>query len=323
MEQEETKPIRQRLRQSRAFIFSLMAIFVIWLVSSMSEQKTFREQYRIYFDGIDNEKYATLATDSILALDITSNGFYAFRRGIEKNKSIHIDVSNLIDRNQHDIQLELDINEYIDIIRRQIDSRGVSAVKPVGSTLGINLSIRECKAFVPNIDNVVFQFDDMSGLCGFPELKPDTVYLYGSRSVLDKIDALEALPQTIKNIRITGLYKIKLDTVWKKYPDLHTSAESIDIFLPVETFTEKSIAVPLHYSADKNVKRIQLYPSTVTVKCLVPKRLYNSIDAADFEANVCIGSDSINHLQPVVTRFPANVRVKSISPEKVQYIIIQ
>ena len=140
MEQEEAKPIRQRLRQSRAFIFSLMAIFVIWLVSSMSEQKTFREQYRIYFDGIDNEKYATLATDSILALDITSNGFYAFRRGIEKNKSIHIDVSNLIDRTQHDIKLELDINEYIDIIRRQIDSRGVSAVKPVGSTAQISES---------------------------------------------------------------------------------------------------------------------------------------------------------------------------------------
>ncbi len=322
MDNKETKGLWQRIRQSRAFFFSLIAISAIWLVSAMSEQKTFREQYRLALDGIDYNRYAVTSADSTLVVDITSNGFNALRRSVRKNKTIHVSVAKQIEGQNDNVKVSLDTEEIVDIVRNQIDNQGVSAFKIVNSTISLAMALRESKAFVPNIDNVEFLFDGMNGLCGEPRLMPDTVFLYGSHASLEKVDELRAQPQTLKHIRMSGKYRVRLEPIWEKYPELHPSTESIDIYLPVETFIEKTISLPVSFSAD-NVKRVQLYPSTVTVKCLVPRKLYANIAADDFAVTAKPANDSSSYLVPVVTQFPSYVRIKSISPERVQYIIIK
>lgn len=324
MDDSGTPGLGHRLKQSRAFFFSLIAISAVWLVSSMSEPKVFREHYRLCFDGIDTARYAVTAIDSSLTLDIRSNGFQAFRRGLNRNKAIHIDVARKIDEKKaDDIQLSLLTDEYTDIIRKQLDMRGVSDVKPVANMLHVKLAQRQSKAFVPEIDNVGFQFDAMVGLCGKPQVRPDTVYLYGSQASLDKIDAVRAEPQTIKNIRISGKYRVQLAKEWQKFPDVHPSTQTVDIYIPVETFTEKSVSVPVNYSTDKNYKRVQIYPASVTVKCLVPQNKYAAINSDNFSVTARLVSDSSNYLTPVVTSFPSDVRIKSISPQQLQFIIIK
>ena len=323
MDTQGKSSFRQRIRQSRAFIFSLIAISAIWLISSMSDQKTYREHYKLSLVGYDNRKYATLLSDSILTLDVTSNGFHAFSRGLKKNHSISLNLSDKMQKAGKNIQLSLEVEDYIDIIRKQIDMRGVTSVKAVNNTINLSLAQRESKAFVPIIDDVIFQFDAMSGLCGNPEIKPDTVFLYGSRTELDQIDAIYAMPQTIKNIRVEGRYRVKLQPVWKDFADVYPSVESILIHIPVDTFIEKNVTVPITFTAAKSIKRVQLYPSEIKVNYLVPKRLYDNFSSDDFQVSVTLDDDSSSYLTPVVTRFPADVRIKNMSPQKIQYIIIK
>jgi hypothetical protein len=324
MDNTETSGLRQRLKQSRAFIFSLIAIAAIWLVSAMSEHKAYREHYKLYYDGIDTAKYAITGIDSILTLDITSNGFHAFQRGIKKNRYVHVNVtSKITNKDADNIQVTLNIDDYIDIIRSQIDTRGVNEIKPVGDILNIALARRQSKVFVPEIDNIDFQFDPMVGLCGQPELHPDSIVLYGSQSSLDKIEYVRTEPKTIKNIRISGMHRVRLANDWKKYPDVRPSTEYIDIFIPVETYTEKPISVAVQYANDNSFKRVQLYPSTVTLNCLVPRKKYADVNSDDFVVTAKTINDTSNYLMPVVTQFPANVRIKSISPQQLQYIIIK
>ena len=295
----------------------------------MSERKVYREHYRLHLDGIDTAKYAVTGADSTIALDITSNGFYAFRRGTGRQHDIHINIANkLKGQKSGDIQTTLQIEDYIDIINKQIDMRGVSETHPVSNTLLVSLAERQSKAFVPDISGVDFQFDGMVGINGSPLITPDTVYLYGSRQSLDKIDHIAAEPKNLKHIRFSSRHRVRLEPVWEQYPDLRASVKEIEIFVPVDPFTEKSVTVPVTVSTDaqsaaSGIKRIELYPANVTVNCLVPRNKYAEISTGDFIVTAKIDSDSDTFIQPVVKQFPACARIKSISPQQVQYIIIK
>ncbi len=323
--------IIQRIKQSRGFCFAVLAVGLVWIVSSMSENRHFRENYHIVYDGIDRSRFAIIQLDSTATLDIVSNGFRAFNRGLKDNHTIHLNVARFIGKDRDsssDIRFTLNTEEYLDIIRKQIDMRGVTSIAPVSAQLNVHLSPRKSKAFVPDISPVSFQFVDMVGLCGEPVVSPDTVWLYGSQESLDKIDRLMAAHQTIRDIRLSGKYKIRLDTIWQKYKDLHVSTQTVDIYLPVETFIEKKIELPLQLQTGNGLKtkatdRVKMYPANIEVTCIVPSKDYNSISADDFVATATIRSDTSSMLDPVVSSYPANVRIKSVYPEQIQYIVIK
>lgn len=319
-----SEPLRSKLKQSRAFIFALIAIFFVWLVTNMSEEKVFREQYQVQYLGIDTARYVVTQCDTVITLDITSNGFYAFRRGIGKNHKITLDVEKYIARKRNgDIKITLNTDEIIYQIRNQIDMRGVSKLQPVSNNIAIDLGMRESKAFVPNIDDVEFVFDNSHGLYGQPLISPDTVWLYGTRESLDKIDGLYASKQKLDNISASGNYIVKLNPVWEKYPDLKVSTSNIDVYLPVETFVEKAIEVPVNVKIDESVREIKLYPPTVTVNVMVSSKDYTNTDAKDFKVTSTINSDTSTTLRCIVSEFPAYVHIKSIEPPTVQYVVIK
>ncbi len=316
--------LRQRLKQSRTFLYALLIVFAVWVASNMSERRNYREEYRIVYSGMDTTQYAVLQCDSIVTMEINCNGFYALRRSIHKASPIQINVGKKLARIDGDEKsLTLDIAELSEVIKKQIDLRGVRDIKPIGSKLHIRLVRRESKAFVPDIKNVEFQFEGMKGLCGEPVVTPDTIWLYGSRKSLDKIKSVNAIPQTIKGINGSGEFKVKLDSEWEKYPDLRISSRTVTVYLPVESFVEKKITRPVTFSSEQDVQKVRLYPSEVTVSFLVPKKDYASTDENAFEVTVKNDDNSSSFLYPVVSRFPSNVRVTSVEPSQVQYVVIK
>jgi hypothetical protein len=320
--------IKQRLLQWRGYLFALLAVAIVWVVSAMSEQQRFREQYNVLFTGFDTVRYATISCDSILPLEVTSNGFRAFARGKDNSRIIRINISKLLPNNDSDdFKLSVKTNDIADNIRSQIDSRGVDNINILSEKMEIHLAKRESKKFAPNIANVLFQFEGMTGLAGEPTITPDSVTLYGSRASLDKIKSINALPQTVGHIRISGKHIVKLDTAWMRYKDLRISNKTIAVSLPVETFIENEITLPVHIMdvSDKDDHSdcvINAYPSTVTLHYLVPANSYNNANADDFFVSAHKSNKDDNKLITHVDRFPSNVKIKTIEPEEIQYIII-
>lgn len=322
----------QRIRNNspRAFIIALIAVAIVWLLTGMSERKRFREAYSIVYDGIDTVKYATTAMDTVVFFDITSNGFQAFNRGRHK-KSLHIDVNNHIVRHgDSNISFNIHTEDYLETIKQQIDLHGVSDFVPVTEQLHISLAKRTSKVFHPSIEKVKFEFDGMMGLCGEPVIIPDSIVLYGSRESLEKIDQINAIPQTIMHISHSGKYNLKLSNDWEKYNDLRISSQVIKVYIPVERFIEKTITLPVAFSHsssngqyDPSSYRANLYPSSVEVTILIPQKDYSSFNTEDFKVVATLTSDTQSFLQPIVTQFPANARIKNVTPHKVQYIMIK
>lgn len=321
---ESTGRIREKVKQSRAFLFTFLAIAVIWVFSSMSESKVFREEYQICFDGIDTARYVVVHRDSTLKLDITSNGFRALHRSLSSKHTIHIDVRKLLKKSSAEPQkISLNLEQYADTVKKQLDMFGVSAVKPVLTTVELEVAERLSRKIAVNIDNVSFDFEEMYGLSGKPILVPDSVTVYGSRESLNKLTCLTASKQTISHIRRSGNYKLYIDNSWKKYPDLRLSSQTVSIYIPVDDFVELSFSLPIIAVSDNSAQRVNLYPSEATVKFWVPKKEYTQIKKEDFiiVANYKTGSGDMLPLS--IGSFPSNVRIKSIIPPQVQYVIIK
>lgn len=317
--------IRQKLKQSRAFFFAIVAVAIVWVVTAMAEVKRFRESYIVEYDNVDTAKYAILHIDSVLTIDISSNGFSTFSRQKKgHDKTIHLDLANLIEQHKDDslFSITLRTEEYLDIIKSQLDMRGVSEVSLVSEQLKVSYALRERKAFLPDISNVTFNFDKMVGLNGEPRLTPDSVYLYGSRESLSKVEAIAAKEQTINDIKESREYQIVLDDSWQKYSDLRISTNEVTLFIPVEKFVEKSMTLPITLTDKDDNTQWNLYPAEVTVNLLVPESKIESLDLSKCVVTASTKECTDNHLTPQLTKFPSCVRLKSITPEKIQYIII-
>ena len=318
--------ILQWIKQSRAFIYSLLAVTIVWIASSMSESKSYRETYPVVYDGFDMARYAVIHMDSTLTLSVGSNGFRAFQRG-RNQKPLLIDISPMLRQRQASLDtgttlFVVSTEEYIDSIRQQIDMRGVAELRPIGDQLTIQLAPRHFKKVPVNIDDVHFTFDGMSGICGSPSVKSDSITVYGSKASIDKIDQIRAKSVTLNNIRVSGNYQLSLDGQWRNYPDVRLSDTTVLVYLPVEEFIEKEYPVTVSANAIGGDK-VRLYPSTVTLKVLVPRGKYDRLTPDDFTVTTSPTSDSSSFLYPVVRQFPTGTRIKSISPNKIQYVIIQ
>ncbi len=309
------------LKQWRGFFYTLIAVFIIWLVSDMSEEKAYIETYNIDFVGLDTTKYAITDRDSTITLELKSNGFRTLRRSLEKQRTLHIYNVNLNENEEQIGFWNINVEEILSIITPQLDMRGVSTVRGISKQLSLKVTRRESKAFVPDISQVNFVFEGMCGLSGKPEVRPDTVWLYGSRKSLEQIDKISASPQNIRHIFRSGTYRVKLDPRWKEMSDLYPSVTEVEIYLPVESFIEKTVKVPIKAILGDGIKRVHLYPDEVTVHFMIPHKAYDEVGSEDFEVTATMQEDS-STLHPIATKFPSNVKITEIEPAEVQYIVI-
>lgn len=306
----------------RAFCFAVVAAAVVWLVSAMAEPKVFHESYALHFDGIDTVRYAVTAADTTVSLALTSNGFYALRRSISPARTLHVRVA-VPDVDEPVQQFSLTSASLADLFRSQVDMRGVSQLQPLTERVNLSLAERECRAFAPNIAAVRFEFDGMTGLCGSPRVEPDSVLLYGSRASLDRITSIDAASQTIHHIKRSGEYRVELEPVWEQYPDLRCSHRSVSVYIPTATYIEKQLTLPVKIQGVSASTQIKLYPAEVSLTCLVPEEDYTRLTDSDFSVTATLLSDTDAYLEPRLATFPSQVRVRSIHPKQIQYIIIK
>ncbi len=318
--------LRQGLRHCHGFMATLGLVALLWLSMSMSDVKPFLEVYTVHYQGLDTAQYVVVHHDTTLALQVHSNGFHALQRSIARHKPLRFDVTTW-QRQQlsagGDIQLSASTSALIDDIRRQLPLHGIAGITPLAPTLNVQLSRRQSRTFVPDIDSVKFLFDATCGLSAAPVVTPDSVVLYGSSASLAKITAIRASAQTVGPIHRSGRHRIRLHPVWRQYPDLRIADSYVIVTLPVERYILKTVEVPITFSSDLPVAEAHLYPATVSVDFWTTEEDYAAVGASSFQATATYSSHAANTLPVLITRFPANVRIKQVRPPQVQYPVIK
>lgn len=316
--------IVERLRRWRGYLVALICVFLVWFFTAMSEAKSYTETYALHIEGIDTARYAVNRVDTTVTLNVESNGFNALYRSLETPRTLHYNVAEQVPYPiLHTMTVSIDLAEATSVLGSQIRTSGVHSVKPMEGSLDITVSPREGRAYKPDLSNVKFAFEGTLGLSGDVRIEPDSVVLYGSRESLQKVGSVKAKAVTFKHVGHSATYRVALDPEWKRYADLRSNADSISIYVPVETFVEKSITLPVVLTGDIRGKNIQLHPSQVTLRCMVAEKSYNHIDTALFRATTTYRDDAGDYLDVIISQFPSDVRIVSTTPSRVQYTIIQ
>ncbi len=301
----------------RHFWTILVLTAIVWFVVAMSEHNDYPIDVRVEWTGVDTSRYLVTQADTVLPLVVTSNCFNAIDRYLAvRDKAFVIQVTG-------DTVVKVG-KTLFEEIHQQLGFSGTHGVSSNLEVLRFATTERRSRAYVPQLRDVDFVFADQVGLSGEPTLQPDTVWLYGDSASLLRIHALYTAPAAVANITDSGYYMLALDPVWKRYGDVRPSTDSVRIFLPAERYVEATLSVPVEFGGEETDHQVRLYPDHVNVTLWVSVNDYQRLSESQLQAVVNYDpATSLTELPVYITRFPARTRIKSVSPEKISFVIIK
>ncbi len=151
---------------------------------------------------------------------------------------------------------------------------------------------------------------------------PDSVWVYASSNVLDTITKAYTQPVELENVS---------DTLWRQ---VSLSAQrgikfvpaSVNLMLPVDIYTEKTVEVPLlgvNFPADK---ALRVFPSKIKITFQIGLSQFRQVTSDDFHLYVSyeelmnLGSDKYT---VKLKSYPQGVSHVRFNPEQVDFLIEQ
>jgi len=156
------------------------------------------------------------------------------------------------------------------------------------------------------------------GVYGSPTITPKTIIVYGPSKIIDTLTKVYTVKLKKSSVSESLNEPVELDLLNGM---IKTDSTTVNVGIRIEKYTETSIEVPISLSRKTNVR---VLPETVKVKCMVPLSDFNNIKPDMFEINIDetqIGKEHI--VDVVVNKTPNNVKIKSIKPEQVEYLIVK
>ena len=178
---------------------------------------------------------------------------------------------------------------------------------------------------VPVKANLSLKFRQQYQLYDSIKITPSTVSIRGPESLIDTIDWVSTVRKDLteldENINIT----LALDKPFSN--DLVSySADEVELIIPVEEFTEAVVERPVVVQGFSPEQRIKTFPEMVQVKYIVALKDYQRVDPSNFQVFVSPDTATERYgskLRITGTEFPPFVRITSIDPSELDYIIIE
>lgn len=315
-----------------SFIIILALTALVWFVMAMSEVHEYSVKMKVELSGFNHNQYAVVQADSSVTLQIESTGFNALlfslkRKPLVLNLDMNAEVvRSYSHRGERGTLLcrAVAMDDLGDILANVLSEKGMRQVGSAKDSLKLVLSERKSKVFRVDISDVNVSFAEGYGLYGEPSVTPSEVTLYGDEESLAKIESVHVSPVKINSLMRSGTFPLSLDTSWRS-DDVFASTNTVMLKLSVEQYVEREYVLPIEVSESDSTTRLNLYPDKVTLRVWVPKRDIALVTADRFSVSVDYRDviPRANKLQVHLTRFPQAVRVHSLSPEEVKFVVIK
>ncbi|MBP3763750.1 MAG: hypothetical protein J6I49_07730 [Bacteroidales bacterium] len=326
---------RRRGLHFNRFLVILGITALVWLVLSMSEIREYPFQVKVAMTGYDNRRYAAVSADSALAFQAQATGFSALLFSLRRTPVVltldmhgpavkRYPLASPGGTGRH-LCYAVGIDDVSESLRGQLARYGVRMSGAGRDSLRLVLAARASKTLKVSIDNLKVSFADGYGLYGEPTVVPSEVTLYGPQESLDRIDALRLSPAAVAGVKASDSLRLPLEPVWEQYGNVVSSASHVQVYIPVQPYVERAYTVPVRVAQPDSTSRLQLYPDRVDLKVWVAWCDLATVSASGFDveadyADVLSGKP---HLEPRLVRFPEQVRVRSMEPSEIQYVVIR
>jgi hypothetical protein len=175
---------------------------------------------------------------------------------------------------------------------------------------------------VPIENNVEVSFRRQYGKLGEPMLRPDSVRIFGARSLVENITYWPTRKVVLENVNQTVSTTVELEDSNDLIQVSHTA---VRFDLDVTEFTEGEVRVPVELAGRNGRPALVFTPSTVVIRYNVPVTQYSDVrNLSLFRAIVHydeVEEDTSGYIVPdiEIEESEYEVSVRSVSPRRVSY----
>lgn len=302
-------------RRVSVFVTCLALAVVAWLVVTFSRTYNFKvKQVLAYKNAPKKRAFHSLQSDTV---DVTVKGTgwqMLFSKMNSMNPAIKVDLRTL---EYEDYVL---LSEQVKAINKSKEyQHEIVSFDP--DTLYFDFSHRRVKR-VPVQLAMKLQYQQQFAQSDDIIIKPRYVTISGPSNVIDKITFWTTDSLKADNISESINTRIKLAPV--KEGNIGIYPNSVQVKIPVNEFTEKTIEVPVKLVNNINYDNVNLLPKKVKVTFTTALNKYAGMSEEFFEAEADLNmwkNYGYKMLPVKITQLPDFCRIVKIEPQNIDFII--
>lgn len=286
-----------------------------WLFLALNNKYVYTAKTVLVYKNFPQKKaFHPLQSDTVDLLVEGTGWQLLFARLRVNPPSINISLDKLNNRNY------ILFSEQLYSVNSQLEtSQKIISVRP--DTLYFDFSKRTVKRVpVKLVSNLTFarQF----GISDDIEFSPDYVTVSGPQEELEKIREWKTDTLKLQDIQRASVSRLAMKPNLQKNVNIFPS--TIEVKLPVDEFTEKTLEIPLKVLNNNEYYNVKLYPKKVKITFMVALSSYQQVNEDFIEAAVDLNEWKLqkhHQLSIKLTRFPDYCKRVKIVPEKIDFII--
>lgn len=266
-------------KNALVFGFFLFLATCFWILNALSKDNyttDLKYPIRLVNDNKNEVIQGELRRD--LTIKVRGGGFSILNYHLnEKFLTQSIDVSKLprVNVNGHEGVI-VSTNEYLTRIEGRL-ATGMTLVELTPDTLFVPLVEKVSKKLPINLDADI-SYAKQFQLAGGVSLRPDSVLVSGPRNMMDTINEVRTKKQAFKELKDTLIRNVALT----EYKWLSYDSKRVVVTIPVESFTEAIVMVPIAANGLPSTLQLKSFPPQVKVdyRLGLTKKLFKPSDFA-------------------------------------------
>lgn len=289
----------------------------------LAKEYNFNLAYKVTYINVPPGKTMNRRADSTVLLSLRSTGYHVlFRKFVKPEQPLTIDISQIrLKKNGSNYEGGLQTNELSVLLQAQLpSSEKLTDIYPRNISFRFENVYSKKVAVKPNLE---LKYQQQFGLYKRVYLLPDSVIITGPAQQIQDIRFVTTPEYISGELNQTQNFTLPL-MAGEKGQNITMSTDYVRVMIPVTQFTEASVNVPVKCDSLPKVYTVNTYPPTVKVVYQVAIPDYKKVNANLFRA--CISGrkalQSGNHkLKVRVSQYPSYVRIISVQPDKVEFIL--
>ena len=302
-------------RRVSAFLTCLMLAFFAWIFTVLSNPHSYTVKGLLLFKNTPQKRaFHSLQSDSVNVI-VNGNGWdMLFAKMKLQNKQITVDLKTLENKSFIVLSAQLEqINSKKEITQQ------ITGFNP--DTLYFDFSNRKEKRVPVQLISAV-KYQRQFSQSGNVIIKPAYVIINGPSDVIDKISVWRTDSLMLDSIGETVRTNLGLQHPTEGNVSIYP--KNVQITLPVDEFTEKTLLIPVKLINNNNYYDIKIFPLKVKVTFTTSLKNYMQIDEDYFEATADLNlwrQHGYKVLPVVLSKIPKYCKIVKIQPANIDFII--
>ncbi|WP_367389906.1 hypothetical protein [Lewinella sp. LCG006] len=289
--------------------------FVFWILVKFSKEYTVVRTVALQYELPQGKAFVTPPPESLI-VNLTAQGWYFLMAGILGRKyELAYAVPDHSVFNLTPTQIRTDLDDIV-------NDKEVEITNLVFDGVRIALEEQE-QLLLPVRLFSTLSFAEEHHLADSIIITPDSVWITGPASQIAALTFWAA-----DSLILEDLSKDYIGQLSLRIPEdgLRVAPDAIQVQVPVERFTEKSIFVDVEV-VNPLADSIRLFPDKALIKCVIGLRHYNDISAADFRLIADLKKSFIregkNTVPLELVQSPAYLHNALITPRAIEFFVIK